>query len=172
MRNKKKEVLISPGERHLLELLLASVFYAIFAYLFFSSLYLLLIEKNYKGFFISIYNTILASGFLISMALSFSMVKDVLININDQYLISSYRVGGFKYDVKSELPNLHYISIFKNSKKEFEANLWYGKNNKYKMYVFEKHEDALNFGNTIALKFNLDILDATEKGNFKWLEKQ
>lgn len=172
MRNSKNEVLISPGERYWYEIMLASVFYAVFVYLLFSSIYNFIVDKNFGSLFVSIYHTLFVSGFLISMALKFSMVKDIYININEQYLISSYRVGRIKYDVKSKLPDLQYVSIFKNAKNEFEANLWYGKNNHYKMYVFEKFEEALDFGNIIAQKFNLDILDATVKGNFKWLEKE
>lgn len=172
MRNSKNEVLISPGERHILETILASMFYAIFIYLLFSSIYNFTINKSYGGLFVSLYNVLLASGFLISMALSFSMVKDIFINVKDEYLISCYRVGRFKYEVKSKLPELQYVSIFKNAKDQFEANLWYGKNNHYKMYVFEEYDEALQFGKIIAKKFNLDVLDATEKGDFKWLEKE
>lgn len=170
MRNFKNEILISPGERKWYEILLASIFYTVFAYLFFTTIYNL-ISKNDLGLLISdFYHLIFASGFLISMGLNFSMVKDVFINVKDQYLISRYRVGSFSYDVKSKLPNLEYVSIFKNAKDEFEANLWYGKNNHYQMYTFESFEEALDFGKIIAHKFDLDILDATEKGNFKWLE--
>lgn len=172
MRNLNNEILISPGERKWYEILLASIFYTVFVYLFFINIYNF-ISKNDVGLLVSsIYHIILASGFLISMGLNFSMVKDIFINVKDQYLISSYRVGRFKYDVKSKLPDLQYVSIFKNAKNEFETNLWYGKNNHYNMYNFENFDEALQFGNIIANKFNLDILDATQKGNFKWIEKE
>lgn len=171
MRNKKNEVLISPGERHILEILLASVFYAVLVFLIFNIIYYYTQNGSIAFVIQNLVKTISMSGFLIMMGLRFSMVKDILINVKDQYLISSYRVGRFKYDVKSKLPNLEYVSIFKNAKDEFEANLWYGKNNHYQMYTFEAFEEALNFGKIIAEKFELDILDATEKGNFEWIDK-
>lgn len=171
MRNTKNEVLISPGNRHILEILLASVFYAVLLFLIVRTIFYYFQTGNIAFLLENTIRTITVSGTLIVFGLKFSMVKDILINVKDQYLISSYRVGRFKYDVKSKLPDLKYISIFKNATNEFEANLWYGKNNHYKMYVFEKFEEALDFGKIIALKFNLDVLDATVKGNFKWLDK-
>ena len=165
------EVLISPGERHLLEKILAAVFFTVFIYIVFITFYDFSLNHDLGFFLGNIHRTILTSGFLLSMGLRYSMVKDILINTNEQYLISRYRVGPFKHDIKSKLPNLEYISVFKNSKEEYEANLWYGKNNHYKMYVFETFEEALTFGKVIATKFDLDILDATEVGNFNWIEK-
>jgi hypothetical protein len=171
MRSINNEVLISPGERHLLEKILAAVFFTVFVYLVFITFYDFFLNHDLGFFLGNIYRTILTRVFLLSMGLRYSMVKDILINTNEQYLISRYKVGSFKYDVKSKLPNLEYVSVFKNAKEEYEANLWYGKNNHYKMYVFDTFDEALAFGEIIATKFDLDILDATEVGNFNWIEK-
>lgn len=170
MRNFKNEILISPGERKWYEILLASIFYTVFVYLLFITIYNLISKNDFDLLITNFYNLILLSGFLLSMGLNFSMVKDIFINVKEQYLISRFRVGSFKYDVKSNLPNLEYVSIYKNAKDEFEANLWYGKNNHYQMYTFESFDEALGFGKIIAQKLDLNILDASEKGNFKWLD--
>ena len=39
------------------------------------------------------------------------------------------------------------------------------------MFSFESKEAAYQFCLNISNKLNIDILDATEKGNFKWIEK-
>jgi hypothetical protein len=39
------------------------------------------------------------------------------------------------------------------------------------MYDFEKKELAMKFGEMLSTKLNIDLLDATEKGNFKWVDK-
>lgn len=40
------------------------------------------------------------------------------------------------------------------------------------MYSFENKEAAYQFALDISNKLNIDLLDATEKGNFQWIEKQ
>jgi len=40
------------------------------------------------------------------------------------------------------------------------------------MYTYEDYESAMLFGRTVSDKLNLDLLDATEKGDFKWVEKE
>ena len=169
MRSFENEVLISPGERNILEVLLGSAFFAILLFLIIMMGYNYFSDYDiYKALDKTIH-IVSFSGFLITMGLRFLMVKDIIINKKDNYLISRYRVGGFKKDFKSKLPNLSYIAIFKNTNYDFEANLWYGKNKHYKMYVFNGFGKALNFANIIANKLELDILDATVKGDFKWL---
>lgn len=42
----------------------------------------------------------------------------------------------------------------------------------YKMYDFDNKEAAYQFALDISNKLNIDLLDATEKGNFVWIEKE
>ena len=64
---------------------------------------------------------------------------------------------------------LDYVSVFKTQKSEFEVNIWYGKNKHYNISNFETLNEAFILGRTLSDKLNLDLLDATEKGNSKWL---
>jgi hypothetical protein len=45
-------------------------------------------------------------------------------------------------------------------------------NKHYKMYKLTEEEHALKFGAMVAQKLNIDLLDSTEKGNNKWVEKE
>lgn len=38
------------------------------------------------------------------------------------------------------------------------------------MYKITEKEHALKFGSMVAQKLNIDLLDATEKGNSKWID--
>jgi hypothetical protein len=40
------------------------------------------------------------------------------------------------------------------------------------MYKLTEEEHALKFGAMVAQKLNIDLLDSTEKGNNKWVEKE
>jgi hypothetical protein len=39
------------------------------------------------------------------------------------------------------------------------------------MYRFEKKEEAMNLAMITSTKLNIDVLDATVKGDFKWVDK-
>ena len=73
---------------------------------------------------------------------------------------------------RSAIPKLEYVSVFRNFKSEiYEVNVWYKTTKRFNIGCFEVFKDALNYGRTISDKLNLDLLDATEKGDFKWVEK-
>lgn len=110
--------------------------------------------------------------FLFGLGVTFSITKTIFIDVDKNKLISRYFIGPFYKDIFSEIPKLEYISVFfQSSHEEYEVNLWYNKNKHYKMYVFDNKNSAFEFANHAVKKLNLDLLDATEKGNFKWIEK-
>jgi hypothetical protein len=62
---------------------------------------------------------------------------------------------------------------FKNIQTEnIEVNLWYKKNKHLNITKFDDIEEALECGKTFSDKLKLDLLDATEKGNSQWIEKE
>ncbi|HSD15206.1 MAG TPA: hypothetical protein VLB74_11205 [Flavobacterium sp.] len=173
MENRNEfEVVVSQGKRHFLEIALAAVFFGVLLYLVGMTIYYAIFNPDLGLFIGNSYNMLSLSGFLIVMGLKFSMVKDVLIDLDENKLVSRYSVGPFEYNKKSEVPDLDYISVFLNLKGNYEVNLWYGKNKHYKMYVYFEKEEAFQFAEQIAAKLKLDLLDATEPGNSKWIEKE
>jgi hypothetical protein len=93
-----------------------------------------------------------------------------LIDTSNEKLISRYIIGPFSFDVNSKIPKLEYVSVFLDSSANFQTNLWYLGNKHYKMYDFELKEDALLFAKITASRLEIALLDATEKGNSKWIE--
>ena len=164
------EIIIHQGKRHFLEIVLGSIFYATIIFVLLLAIYNFLINGNFKVFIWKIHNILILIGILLPMALSFTVTKSIIINPVREKLISIYSVGVFSKRIESKIPKLNYISIFKNSKDEFEVNLWYEKNKHYKMYVFEKFDEALELGKQLSNRFNIDLLNATKKGDFKWIE--
>ena len=164
------EIIIHQGKRHFLEIVLGSIFYAAIVFVLIFTFYDLLISGNIKVFIWKIHNILILIGILLPMALSFTVTKSIIINPVKEKLISIYSVGVFSKRIESKIPKLNYISIFKNSKDEFEVNLWYEKNKHYKMYVFEKFDEALELGKQLSNRLNIDLLNATKKGDFKWIE--
>jgi hypothetical protein len=166
------EVSIFEKKRSWYELVLAAVFYSVFIYL--------LVLLGYSAFVVpSIERFLRAFAFVISIGsycivygLKFSATKNLLIDVDTHLIVSRYIIGPFSYDVKSKVTQFEYVSFFKDRFDYYGTNLWYVKNRHYKMYDFENKEAAYQFALAISNKLNIDLLDATEKGNFVWIEKE
>lgn len=109
-------------------------------------------------------------GYCLVGGITFSITKTVLIDTDTDKLISRFFVGPIRRDIVATVPELEYVSIFKNGKDQFEVNLWYKGNKHYKMYIFDEKLPAIGFGREVARKLKIDLLDATVKGNSQWLD--
>ena len=165
------EVCIFEGKRKWYELMLAAFFYGIAIYLLFSAFYYAFVDASLSMFIQSFYLTLAFGLSGIAYGLRYSVTKNILIDTDTSTIISRYCVGPFSYDVKTKANEFEYVSFFKDKNEIFGTNLWYKTNRHYKMYSFEEKESAFNFALTIANKLNVDLLDATEKGNSKWIDK-
>lgn len=166
------EVCVFVGKKSWYELLLASVFYSIVIYLLYILLYTTYYDLSLIGFLKRLAPIIGLGGFCFIKGLEFSATKNILIDVDTNTIVTRYLIGSFNYDLKTKAARFEYVSFFKNKDDSFGTNLWYVKNRHFNMYSFENKEAAYEFAFTIAEKLNIDLLDATEKGNSKWLERQ
>lgn len=165
----QSEILISQGERALWQLVIAALLYTgMFTCLYyFSTTFNIHDEvKKVKASLVFLELAI----FLFLSGISFSIVRDYHFNIKEKkykilFCIGPIRVGSWK-----TFENLNYISVFKNNKDKFEVNLWYNKNKHFNISTYGKQNFALLAGKHIAKKLNIDLLDATEPRNSKWVE--
>ncbi|MBP4138036.1 hypothetical protein [Flavobacterium geliluteum] len=169
--NKKQEVSILEKKRSWFELALAAVFYGVFIYLLGILIYVLYLGASFVLFIKLLTSVVSVGGFCLGYGLLFSATKDIIINVTDSIIITRYVVGPFSYDVNSKVTEFEYVSFFVDKWGEYATNLWYVKNRHYKMCSFETKQMAYQFCLDLSNKLDIDILDATEKGNFKWIEK-
>jgi hypothetical protein len=165
------EVCVFEGKRSWYELLLASVFFSIFIYVLILLFYNTYFELSLIGFLKRLAPTIGIGVFCFIKGLQFSATKNMLIDLDTNTIVSRYIVGSFAYDSKTIAAEFEYVSFFKNKDDSFGTNLWYKVNRHFKMYSFENEVTARNFSIKIAKKLNIDLLDAIEKGNSKWIDK-
>src|SRR5690606_26664842 len=144
------EVMVSEGKRAWYELFLAAVFLAVFFYLLLSSLYFLVFDTALVSFLENLYLSMSIGLYALAHALKLATTKNILIDVDTDRLISRYMLGPFSYDVIKTTPDFEYVSVFKNEKEFFEANLWYKGNKHYKMYTFDEKQPAMNFAEDIA----------------------
>jgi hypothetical protein len=93
---------------------------------------------------------------------------------------------GIKVGKWKPLPKVEYISVFAtnenitvralsaettNTFPVIHLNLFYDNNKKINIYGTKNIKDAFNVASHIADALLIDLLDATEKGDFKWVDK-
>jgi hypothetical protein len=171
MEQENKYEIISEGKRAWYEIALASVFFSVLVYLIVMTFYQAYVNPDYALFLGNFCNTLSASGFLIVMGIKFSSVKDIFIDTDTNELVSRYRIGLFSYKVSSKIKEFEYVSVFKDADEYYRTLLWYTGNKHYKMYFFEEEKPAFDFALMVSNKLNIDLLDATEKGNSIWVDK-
>ena len=168
------EIIVSEGKKPLWILLVAAFLFTASLFFFVYHFYLLfdfggqLKIKAIKG----ISSNIGVSVYAFLGAITLSKVKTIYIDLEKEKLRTQHSVGVFKVNYFSVIPELEYVSVFLNPQNEiFEVNLWYKGNKHYNVFNFEDYKSAFDFGLLFSNKLNIDLLDATEKGNSKWIDK-
>jgi hypothetical protein len=169
--NNEYELIVAQGKNPLWKLLVAVVFFTLMVWVVSNNIIMFYNHGFQEATFRAFSKSLFIIGFSLTGGILFASTKTILIDLDKDLLISRFNVGVFSKDVKSIVPKMEYVSVFLDEKDNFQVNLWYVGNKHYKMYVFEKKETAITFGNHVALKLNVDLLDATERGNNRWIEK-
>ena len=171
MMKQYNTVKIYSGKRAWYELSLAAVFYMVAIYTLLILLYDLTIGFNVYEAIISLNEFFMYGLPSLASAIAFSVTKDIEIK-NNSHIVSYYCVGPFTKRFRTPTIEFEYVSVFEEIDGIFQTNLWYKGNKHYKMYEFESKEEAFKFGAMVSGKLNIDLLDATEKGNNKWVDKE
>lgn len=164
------ELIVSQGNRRLWARILAALLFTIVLFEIATLLLMLWVNGFISEILKSCQGKMELIGLGIAGGLHLSLTKTVLIDTDTDKLITRYHVGRFSWDSIGVVPEMEYVSTFRNGKDMFEVNLWYKGNKHYKMFVFEKKEPAMIFAEQVAQKLKIDLLDATERGNSKWIE--
>ncbi len=168
----QKEIIISEGNKPFWKSVFAAILYTITIFILIYFFYLLYTIGNNPKSIKKITGLIQLAVYTFMGGLSFSLVKTIFINIEKEKLKTVYSVGLFKVNRYSEIPELEYVSVFKNPQNDvFEVNLWYKGNKHYNLFNFDAYKSAFEFGLHFSNKLNIDLLDATKKGNFIWIDK-
>lgn len=105
-------------------------------------------------------------------AIFFSVNLKIQINTKLKEIREIYNIGFFKFSGKIEANNLNYISVFYQADIDiYTLMLWYKGNKHQVLCGFKDLDSVMVYGVDISNKLNIDLLDATEKGNFKWVDK-
>ena len=173
----KENVIISEGEKPIWKIVIASFFYTLSIFIityYFYQFGSVILTNPINSLVIAIYYFIVAFSAML-MGLRFSMKNTMFFDLENRKFKDQYKVGPFKMGTWKLLPKLKYVSVFKNSRSVFEINMWHVQNKRYtdkhfNIYNYSDGEEALETAFYIANKLNIKLLDATDKGNFKYLD--
>ncbi|WP_285651260.1 hypothetical protein [Allomuricauda sp. NBRC 101325] len=170
----KEGVIISEGGRSIFQLVLASFFFTmgiILLLLYFFGINLFDLDNSYKKWIVGNFEIGL---FAIVQGVVFSMVRSIHFDLKANKYKIVYSVGPISYGKWKELPEVNYVSVFRqpksNGKYTFDVNLWYTNNRHFNVYENYIVEPSFDMGYQIAKSLNVDLLDATDPHNKKWIE--
>ena len=164
------ELIVAQGKIPIWRLLVSVVFFSAMIWVLVQDMRLFYYAGFNEKTFMLFSKSLGSVAYCLAGGVVFAISKTILIDVDKDLLISRYNVGMISKDVKSAVPKLEYVSVFLDEKQEYQVNLWYIGNKHYNMYSFDEKEMAFKLANHVANKLNLDLLDATERGNNKWIE--
>lgn len=142
-------------------------------YFFTISMIFKAVDLFYLGKIMDALKFVGAVFFMFVCAAGLTFTKEVYTNMNLKTL--RFRFTLFKVPLckDSIFKNVQYVSLYRNhSDRDFEVKIWLYETKKKSISVHFNFETALDYALRIANALDVNLLDATEKGNFRWVEKQ
>lgn len=166
----QNEILISQYKRPAWHFILGGLFYLAALGLTFYAFYLLYTSPEDYSYEKDLGGNLTIAVFAFVAGLGSSIVRKRYLNLEKEKLQTEFRLWFLKMRVQSSMPELEYVSVFRNDGAEtYEVNLWYEGNHHFNVDYFDEAEPAFKYGKQFSEQLNLKLLDATVKGNSKWI---
>lgn len=162
---KKGNVMISEGIKPLWQRIIAALLYTLMFYL------IIRVYTKTPYFFSAYYSLLIPLLLIFSVAFPLSAIKSCHFNFDTKKFKVVYTIAYLKYGVWEDLPKLEYVSVFKKGEEFYELNLWFYKNEHYKVFRYSEFYDAFLDAFQISEKLQIDLLDASVKNNHRWIDK-
>ena len=117
---------------------------------------------------------VLFTGYILVRSIIIPGLRTKCIYLNFSHRKIKYEIEFGPLVIKKkweDLGNVEYISVFK-SKGIFEVNIWNDKNQKKNLFADTDFDEVMSKAFIFVEKFNIDFLDARERGNHRWIDKK
>lgn len=149
-----KLIILEGKKRWILERVLASIFYALIAYVFF--IFIKNVPFSFtEKYFIAFVHTLKTSIYLLTAALFFSYTESHHFNLKEKKYRKYYAVGPFGFGNWKSIEKLEYTSVFLNSRDIYEVLIWDESNNRFKVSYHDKKDQAKETAKHLAEKLQL-----------------
>ena len=166
---KKGNVMISEGVKPLWQRVIAALLYTLMFYLIITVY--IKTPFLFSAYYSLLLPLLLPLLFIFSFAFPLSAVKNYHFNFDAKKFKVEYAIGYLKYGKWKDLPKLEYISVFQKSESYYELNLWYYRNKHYNVFMYSEFDEAFLDAFQISEKLQIDLLDASVKNNYRWIDK-
>ena len=131
------------------------------------------VELFYTGRIWHAVQFLVAVFFLFVCAAGVTFTKKVYTNSREKNVRFNFVLFGIPLCKDTIFNDVKYVSVYKNqSDRDFEVNIYLTETKKELISVYLNEEQAFKLATSIAKGLEVDFLDATEKGNFVWIEKE
>lgn len=116
---------------------------------------------------------LVAVFFLFVCAAGVTFTKKVYTNSREKNVRFNFVLFGIPLCKDTIFNDVKYVSVYKNhSDRDFEVNIYLTEKKKKAVSVYLEEKSAFKLATSIAIGLEVDLLDATERGNFVWVEKE
>ena len=169
----KQGIIISETKRPFWQLIIAALFFTFSFFIVALSLY----DANWS--FTKLTSTVHRLDLAVLMAIvgsGFCSHKCVYIDLEHSRFKPTLEIGFIKIGKWKTINNYQYVSVFydpsKGESHQFEVNLWYDQNKHFELYSRNNFEDAMTVAYNLSEELQIDLLDATIKNDYKWINKE
>lgn len=168
MENQEIEKLVYASKRPLWYFILATPLY-IFTFI----MALKMIELFYSGSGMNGLKFFVAVFFMFFCAAGLTFKKRIYANAENKSARFNFTLFGIPLCKDTIFNEVQYVSVYKNhSDRDFEVQIWLSETKKKSVSVHFNSLSAFNLASKMANGLEVNLLDATERGNFKWIEKE
>ncbi|WP_417859606.1 hypothetical protein [Winogradskyella sediminis] len=169
----KSKTIISESPRPIWQMPFAALFFTMATFILLFALYD--IQLSEKGFILFLHR-LEPCIISVSFGIGFTLTKSIHIDIENSRFRPTYHIGPVKIGSWQTIKNYQYVSVFHQPTVDgnyvFEVNLWYDNNKHFELYEEDNYKEAFLIGFELSEQLNIDLLDATEPNNFKWVNKE
>ena len=108
---------------------------------------------------------------LIFLGIYFSYTINCHFDFEKKLFKREFTIGIFRYGKWKPLPQIDYVPLFATDRNVFQINLWNNSNKHWDLYEEFNYKDAFTIAFELSELLNIDLLDATIPGKFKWVDK-
>jgi hypothetical protein len=181
--NQSKQIIVSEGSRPFWQTCIAAA-----SYLFSIVLLFMIIRNTYyyptEKAFMGAAKALSIIVFLLVFGIRYSIIQNIYFDLSGKKYKKEYTVGPVRVGKWVALPNVEYISVFRqgwskdsdgdglNVSKghDYNVNVWHNTSKHFTIYSSVEPEPAFEMARYIAMKLQVDLLDATTPNDFKWIE--
>ena len=167
----KESVIISEGNRPLWQIILAAFFFTCsfvaFGYFFYY------FKFSVKDKVVEVYPGLLElAGMCFFGGIGFSVKSTKYFDLVGNKYKNVLSIGPFKDGKWTDLPQMEYVSVFRDSEEIFSINIWYNKNKHFNIYTYHDKETALEMGYHVAKSLGIKLFDATVANKNRFLKME